>query len=177
MQGSMKTHRSIIRRGGVLFAGTLALAAATPLSAQAGPLLSGYGAPGQGNQAILGSTLLGGGGGGSAGASGVSSASGSGSGESSLKPSVTGSAGGPASRASGRSPHGAPRAAGAGVAGATAGGTAVRAYPAAETSGASHTLGLSGADLLYIILAALALLFTGVFTRIVAGARTAKGHE
>jgi hypothetical protein len=40
----------------------------------------------------------------------------------------------------------------------------------------SDTLGLSGADVLYIILAAVALAFTGAFTKILAGTRTAKGH-
>jgi hypothetical protein len=44
------------------------------------------------------------------------------------------------------------------------------------TSRTSDTLGLSGADVLYIILAAVALAFTGAFTKILAGTRTAKGH-
>src|SRR2546430_16064392 len=64
-QGSMKTHRRIITSVGLL----LTAAACMPATAHANPLLSGYGGPGQGNQAILGATLLNGrGGGGSSGA-------------------------------------------------------------------------------------------------------------
>src|SRR5438876_10100556 len=82
MQGSMTTHRTpdqIAIRG---LAAALALLALAPAAANAGPLLSGYGGPGQGNQAILGSTLLGGPGGGSSGAG-----AGSGSGAPAIVPS------------------------------------------------------------------------------------------
>jgi hypothetical protein len=51
------------RRSGItttLIATVLSFAVAAPF-AQAGSLLSGYGGPGQGNQAILGSALIGGG--------------------------------------------------------------------------------------------------------------------
>ena len=51
----------------------VALSAAMPVAASASSLLSGYGGPGQGNQAILGSALLGGGSsGGSSGSTGSS---------------------------------------------------------------------------------------------------------
>jgi hypothetical protein len=64
---------------------SMALVVLVPASAQAGSLLSGYGGPGQGSQAILGSTIVNGGGGGGprgAGAAGGSHpASSQGSGE------------------------------------------------------------------------------------------------
>jgi hypothetical protein len=178
MQGSMTTDRSAIGRGALVLAAAFALAAATPLVAHAGPLLSGYGGPGQGNQAILGSTLIGGPGGGASGGSGGPATGGPGSGESSSQ-ATPGSAGGSAlaSRASGRLTH-ARRHVGARLAGTTAAaGLTPRSYPATEvTAGTSDTLGLSGMDVLYLIVAAVALAFTGVLTKIVAGTRTAKGH-
>src|SRR5437879_11300009 len=64
MQGSMKTRRRRIRRVGLA---VVAIGVCWPLPAHASPLLSGYGGPGQGSQAILGSTLFGGSGGGSSG--------------------------------------------------------------------------------------------------------------
>ena len=67
----MNTHRKIIP----IAALAMAFAAVAPASAPASPLLSGYGGPGQGTQAILGSTLLNGpsgGGGGAATGSGAS---------------------------------------------------------------------------------------------------------
>ncbi len=66
------------RRGAALVTTILAVAvsAALPAGAQAGSLLSGYGGPGQGSQAVLGSTLINGPGGGSGGGAGSGSASG-----------------------------------------------------------------------------------------------------
>jgi hypothetical protein len=164
----MRTKRRTIPTGSIAFAATVAIAAATPSLATAGPLLSGYGGPGQGNQVILGSTLLGGPGGGSSAAAGT----GSESGEAAAQRSDG------ASLASGarRGPAGTRRHASlAGAASAT--GLAPRSYPAVETTaGASDNLGLSGTHILYIVLAAVALAFTGVLTRMVAGPRTAKGH-
>jgi len=130
-----------------------ALSAAAPDAAPAGSLLSGYGGPGQGNQAILGSALLngpgGGGGGGSAGTSGLSSTG-------------VSNAGAQAPQGGATSPR---SAAGAR---ATTSGRASSAYPASERGGSalpSETLGLSGEDLLYILFALGALAFTGVLTR------------
>ena len=57
-----------------------ALVAVAPAAASANSLLSGYGGPGAGNQAILGSALIGGGG--SAGGGGSSGSSGSSTGSS-----------------------------------------------------------------------------------------------
>ena len=62
----MKLARNIDR--GVLVVATVALA--LPALARANPLLSGYGGPGQGSQALLGATLTGPRGGGGAGSGG-----------------------------------------------------------------------------------------------------------
>jgi hypothetical protein len=67
----MKLARNIDR--GVLVVATVALA--LPAVARANPLLSGYGGPGQGSQALLGASLTGPrGGGGGAGSSGEATA-------------------------------------------------------------------------------------------------------
>ena len=65
----MRSHRSTI-----LIVATMAssLMAVAPLTAAANTLLSGYGGPGQGDQAILGATLLNGPGAGGGGGSGSS---------------------------------------------------------------------------------------------------------
>jgi len=150
----------------VMLAAVLALGASAvlPLSAHAGPLLSGYGGPGQGNQAILGSALLGGSAGGSGtsgGGRGGSASRGAASGASHPRSSTGAAAGtlGSAQRASG-----------------LAGG--VSSYPAVEPSASRSgtTFGLSGADLTYIFVAAAALIVTGALTRRIARTRTAKGH-
>jgi hypothetical protein len=149
--------------------------AALPAVATAGSLLSGYGGPGQGNQAILGSALLngpssGGGGGGSGGAGGSTGAgalSGTSSPVASSRPQGTG----------GRhhSTSSRPSAATGSLGVRTPGGSG--AYPlstglARAVSGDSRTLGLSGADLLYILLALAALALTGLATR-----QLMRGHE
>jgi hypothetical protein len=95
----------------------LALAGAmlvlAPTTAFAGsPLLSGYGGPGAGEQAILGSTLVGGSGG---GAGGSSSSGGSGGAN------LSGSAGASTSSAGGTSSRGSGSARGSGVGAANAG--------------------------------------------------------
>ena len=150
----------------VLAALTLSLCSVGAATASAGTLLSGYGGPGQGNQAILGSGLLntpgGGQGGGSgsgagtaSGASGTSATSGSASGGS------TGAAHG------GKGTHGAPSHESA-KGSATGGSVAAGAGSAVVTQTASvsvPTLGLSGADLLYTLLAVAVLVMTAVFTR------------
>ena len=77
-QGRMTSHRSIS-----IVALTAAMVAASPAVASASSLLSGYGGPGQGSQAILGSALLGGGsGGGGGGGSGGGSSGGASGGSS-----------------------------------------------------------------------------------------------
>jgi hypothetical protein len=151
----------------VLAALTLVLSSAGAAVASAGTLLSGYGGPGQGNQAILGSGLLnsppGGGSGGSSTGAGAATSS--------------GSAGGTGTVSTGAR-HGSTAAPGAG--GSHAGGSATRSAPAGGVSagGATQTasvsvptLGLSGADLLYILLTVAALAITAVLTRQLTGAR------
>ena len=140
------------------------LISTAPSSAFANPLLSGYGGPGAGSQAILGSTLVGGGGGGSAGGtsggSPVSSPGGA---------APTGSSGSRV-RAGGRTAdRGSAQV--ARPSGKSSGGAA-RAYPVSSAENASQsaaiaseTLGISSDDVAYIFLALGALAFTGVLTR------------
>jgi hypothetical protein len=155
------------------------LLSSAPSSAFANPLLSGYGGPGEGNQAILGSTLVGGSGGGGGSAGGASGGSpgsspsgavGSGarSGQSDATPTVS-SGRGSGVRAGGRAAG-----AGSGSRGASgkASGGATRAYSVSSAenasrsaSGEAETLGISGEDVAYIFLALGALAFTGVLTR------------
>jgi hypothetical protein len=163
------------------------LMACAPSCALAGSLLSGYGGPGEGNQAILGSALLGGGGAGGGSAGGSSGSSSGGSSGSSLGSSgysPSGAAGAGARTGSenaapnGSSGRGATSRTGAGK---TSGGAA-RAYPVASlerslqpASGASETLGVSGEDLGYVLLALGALVLTGVLTRRLARASGPEG--
>jgi hypothetical protein len=154
----MTPHRKIIPIVALL----VAMSAATPSAAPANSLLSGYGGPGQGNQAILGATLLNGpsGGGGSSGST----------------PGVTGSGsatptGGPRStaRQRGKRAAGGTRGGGRGVVGQASAGAA-GSYPvspaggASQPAGDSETLGLSGENLLYILLVVGVLVCTGVLT-------------
>jgi hypothetical protein len=159
----------------VAVAGGLALA---PAAASAGSLLSGYGGPGQGNQEILGATLLngpsGGGGGGSA------------SGEGSTRDSaVAGAEGVPAGAPAGGASKGRAGAAGArrhgrgqrsgkhagaGAETASTNGFGPRGALSARLASSANTvaspiLGVSDADLVYIFLALGALALTGALTR------------
>jgi hypothetical protein len=130
-------------------------------------LLSGYGGPGEGNQAIIGSTLIGGSKGGGSGGSGGTShlSAGSGSIEAPARTPGSGSGG---SRAKGSSHARKPSSASKGH----ASGSGASAYtPAVSTAqaGGGSTLGLTGGDALYIVLAlgllALTALLTGRLTR------------
>jgi hypothetical protein len=181
----MTSHRTISLKTALLL--VFLLIFAVPYPALASPLLGGYGGPGEGNQAILGSALVGGAGGGTGGGSsgsvgpggsaGSSSSLSTGAGASadgevestgsSQQGSTTGaetkgSAGG---RASGRTP-------GARERSGKASGGAPRAYPSLPrddtsqtTSGGSQALGLSVADLGYLLLVLGALGVTGILTR------------
>jgi len=170
MQGSMTTQRGTVRIWFALGA-WLAFAAAAPAPAQAqtGTLLSGYGAPGQGNQVILGATLLGGPGGGSAGSGGSGGANGlavAASGSAGLVAAGHGAAVTAAGNAGSVRSGKASRAGGAGRSGAAPGGSTPASYPAVEPASAtSPALGLSGTDVLYIALAAAVLGLTVVLTR------------
>jgi hypothetical protein len=171
----MTSHRTISSTLTLL----AVLATVAPSSAFAGPLLSGYGGPGEGNQAILGSTLIGGAGGGS-GSSGGSSGS-----DGSSSSAVVGAGAQPRQdngALSGSHGHGSrtlgvgTRASGRGV-GTLSGGRkasagAAHTYQVSSGGGTSQitpggldALGLSGTDLLYVLLALGALGATVVLTR------------
>ncbi|HTA36989.1 MAG TPA: hypothetical protein VK761_09765 [Solirubrobacteraceae bacterium] len=149
-----------------------------PQVALAGSLLSGYGGPGEGSQALIGATLVNGrGGGGSSGGSGggrpnlaaPTAASGSTS-------STDRSASGSSSSSGGSSSHGASagRARDANGTSGTAAASpqsasqaSLTSYPSSErVVGGSTTLafGLSGADFAYVIVALACLLLTGLAT-------------
>jgi hypothetical protein len=156
------------------------VATALPVATWANPLLSGYGGPGEGSQAIIGSTLVNGPPGGGVGSSGGQGATtsesfrydeysgGTGS-------SGTGTAGAGAQNGAGATGVGSgtgARGGGArhgGVSGGAPGGARqARGSAAGEASqkytAESETLGLSGSDILYALLALAVLVLTGVLT-------------
>jgi hypothetical protein len=158
----MTGHRAIAAIATLLVAPAWA---AAPAPAAVNPLLSGYGGPGEGNQAILGSTLVGGsstgagpGEGGAGGPGGPAGGAGALSGP--------GGAGGGARRVPGargrrrRGPRSAGRASDGGSA-ATRGAAPVVSLAEASSS---QTLGLSSEDVVYILVALGALAVTGVLT-------------
>jgi hypothetical protein len=153
---------------GLVLGMTLAAFASAPPLAQAGggPLLSGYGGPGAGSQVILGGGLVGGGGSGSGGGGGAVSLA---------VPPSSASTGAPA--AGGQNGHRGGNAAGkrAGHVGASRHGVSVPSPPAQGKSDAflpvpkggsdsGAPLGLTGADLLYVLLALGGLALTGGVT-------------
>jgi hypothetical protein len=146
--------------------------AVAPSIAAASSLLSGYGGPGEGNQAILGSALVNGpsGGGGSGGGS-AGSGSGSAAGSANLAESggpvgTGGSRGGAARHASRSAGRGKPAKGATGTASNPGSvGPPVPIGLARSASGGSGTLGLSGADVMYLILALAVLAITGAATR------------
>jgi len=160
-QGRMGRHSKTISIG-IL---TVVYCVLAPAGASAGSLLSGYGGPGQGNQAILGSVLLGGpsgGQGGSAGAGGGGSVAG-GPGNS-----TAGSTGAARRRSSPPGESRKHRKAGVGTP-PTAGARPHSGLPSPPPAGAgtvpAQTLGLSADDLVYIFLVLGALGLTGALTR------------
>jgi hypothetical protein len=172
LQGSMRIQRIITTT--VVTAG-LVLFALAPASASAGSLLSGYGGPGQGNQEILGSGLVNGP---SGGGSGGGAAAAQGAGAASLATTAGGSEQAVASGSAGSSTRGATHRAahrGGGAAprsthqSATAPGAAAETHtiaPAADQASVSgQTLGLSGADVVYVLVALAALVLTALLTR------------
>jgi hypothetical protein len=137
--------------------------AAAPSTSAASPLLSGYGGPGQGNQAILGSALLNGPGEGSGGGSagGSSGATSSGEETSSSPAPAAGSGGGSGTpsggrRATSRRAHTPAR--------APAAPSSARPLSSAASVG-SQPLGLSGTDVFYVVLGCGALIMTAAITR------------
>jgi hypothetical protein len=165
------------------FVAGVAVALLLPSAAPANPLLSGYGGPGEGNQVLLGSQLLGSsggpgtGGGGPGAAAGGSAAAGAGQAggaAAAVQPaSVTGGREGAAVSSSRgaavrvrakRRPAGAPAASGGSAPASSLAGS----YPASDRGGPtppSQTLGLSQGDLLLALLALCALASIGVLTR------------
>jgi|SRR6185312_5776440 len=146
------------------------LGAFAPAASASSTLLSGYGGPGQGNQAILGSTLIGGSGGGS-GSSGGGSAGTAAGGEASSPQSVSieaspapGTGVRPAragGNGSGTASHQgkAPRSTGA------VSGRAEGALPAlTATSASAPALGLSGSDVAYVVAVLVVLALTALVT-------------
>ena len=155
----MKINSVISRRvvAGAAFAGMIC-AMACPTGAVASPLLSGYGGPGQGSQAILGSTLLNGGGGSSGSGASLTSAA-----------TTAGASGALRSRGSGAaSKNGSPTAGRQGSAGRAgpsgSSGARTALYPAVEPSASTGTLGLSGQNFLLIALALAAIAVLAALT-------------
>ncbi len=160
-QGRMRRHRVITTAA--------FLALAVPAAAQGSSLLSGYGGPGQGNQAILGATVIGGGA--SGGSTGSGSSASSGSGGSGLALSPTPSTSPTTAKAQSHSHGKAHRAGRATKRQDRASTSPPNAYRATSTlsanetaSVATPTLGISGADLVYILVAFGALALTGAIT-------------
>jgi hypothetical protein len=160
---------------------TAAGCALAPAAASAGSLLSGYGGPGEGSQAVLGSALLNGppgGGGAAAGTGTAGSSAGAVRHESSATASGSRSGGRVRSSTSGegqKQAKGGAKSTTTGAGGARFG----RISPsyASASAVASQPLGVSGADLMYICLALGGVALTGVVTRqLVAGqSRAPKG--
>lgn len=136
-------------------------------SAFAGSLLSGYGGPGQGNQAIIGSALLngpsggGGSGSGGSGGGGVSEAAGT-TASGAAERAVSGSSSAPGHPASSRVHH-----KGASSGKPSSNPAALATPPALRISSATESsppLGLSGRDIFYAVLALLMLAATAALT-------------
>jgi hypothetical protein len=183
-----------------LIAGLAALSAIVPASALAGSLLSGYGGPGQGSQAILGSSLLNGprgGGGGSQGGGGAKGGGGSQgtAGSPAVSPSsTTGSPGlgtqtvraikAPtvptahrhATKGAGRVERAGARTVPASRKVSPAAGAPARDLASSPAAAGPDPLGVSGQDLLYILLALVGLILTGALTSRIARASAAGGH-
>jgi hypothetical protein len=168
----MKRHRiAIILTVPLLLGGLL-----MPTGASAGTMLSGYGGPGAGDQAILGSTLVGGSGASGGGGAGSSGSSGSASTSSGVAaggatantaaPSGGASAGKPAKGSHhGSRGNSSTRHTSAGATPAYSVSTGSRPQAAVNVSSGFEPLGLSGSDLVLVLIVAGGLVLTGGFTR------------
>ena len=171
----MTSHRRIITSVGLV----LIAAACVPAGAHANPLLSGYGGPGQGNQAILGATLLNGsGGGGSSRAVVVATSSGhvSGEGQSTTGAARGGSQAAASPKASGDASPRAARRVQRQSAAAHRSQDPESIYRALERSASVSAGGspaLSGSEVALIALALVALATIGVVTRRIARPKAA----
>jgi len=161
----------------------MALSVGLPTAAMGSSLLSGYGGPGEGNQAILGSALLngpghGGGGGGSSGGGSTGGGSRTGAAAGGVSNSPSGGSAAPAAPAAGGHAS-APGAGSANILGRTGtapghgshGKTGAQRHAGASLLASAQTpaagsgnLGLSGADLLYMLLAIGLLALTAALT-------------
>jgi hypothetical protein len=160
--GKLAIHRII----SALAATTATLAIFATSAGASNTLLSGYGGPGEGNQAIIGSTLVGGGGGGQSGG-GAASASTQTSATSPSSSSSPSSIALPTAKAHSRPSAHPRRSHAAKPSTGVAAKPAPHAYstsPAADRTAGGGTLGLTGADVVYIILAFGALALTGLLT-------------
>jgi hypothetical protein len=194
--GSMKRSQIIAATTALM----AALSAVAPGVVRANSLLNGYGGPGQGNQAILGSALLNGPGGGSGGGGGRGASTGEakpGLAASSLAEATSGGAragrrnaahsglgsgtGGKGRTTGGAATGGGGKAGGSGQTGKASVGAA-DAYLASEhgearaASDGLETLGLSARDLLYLLFTLCLLVSTGMATRRLTGLTTTKRH-
>jgi hypothetical protein len=172
----MRSRRTI----SLTIASLMTLSAALPAAAWADPLLSGYGGPGQGSQAIIGGGLVNGGGGGPPSGGGRS-----GTGESATPGNAaTGSAPVSASRGGGGSAAakhvvktGSARKHPAVESGsASAGGSESLSVAARHVSEDSGAFGASVESILFVFLALGALIFTGLLTRRMARPSAASRH-
>ncbi|HEX4484106.1 MAG TPA: hypothetical protein VH081_09990 [Solirubrobacteraceae bacterium] len=162
------------------------ICAAVPQVALAGSLLSGYGGPGEGSQALIGATLVNGSRGGGGGSGGGGSAGGGrpnlaepatppastradGTGESKASSSSRGGSSRQTKRSSSQGANGS-NAAGSGASAASAQATdraGFASYPRSEhivDQPSSFALGISGADFAYALIALLCLLLTAFAT-------------
>lgn len=183
----MNRHRTTILIVGSL----MAFGAVSSDAALAGSLLSGYGGPGQGNQELLGSALLhkpgggsGSGGSGSSGSASSSSSSSTGTASPTAATSVAPSNGQrPASRSASRGKPRSSHLRGAAThaqpgRSSTSTPSIAGVYDAAERGGpapSAGTLGLSGADLLLILLVLGMLALIGALSWRLARSRSAGG--
>jgi hypothetical protein len=142
-------------RGAIQAAATAALLAlAAPSAVAAGPLLSGYGGPGQGDQAILGSTLIGASSGGGGNGAGAATDAGS------------------ALPARQSAPRAADRSSGRRSGTRESGEYRVPTrVTTTETAVTTQPLGLSTGDLFYVLLALAALAVTAACTRLLSQQR------
>jgi hypothetical protein len=142
-----------------------------PSLASANPLLSGYGGPGQGSQAILGSALLNGprGGGGAAG-SGTSGSLSSGNPTQAVQGTGAGSQAGskPARRARAGKPARRSLPGAASVGGTSSSGASAAYRASRSTDAAAPVFGLTSGDLVGAIVVAGVLILVGVLTKRVA---------
>lgn len=184
-----RTRQARVRAMGIaclMVAASLGIGSTSALAAES-PLLSGYGGPGAGEQHVIGSTLIGGGGSGGGDSSTGSGDASPAAGEEPESDSAGASAGGSASRPAagtarghagsggkskaalgaaakrGGKPKGGAGASSQGSSSATSRG-ASRTGAAVSAAGSSVTLGLSGSQLLLVVLAAFALALVAIAT-------------